>query len=53
MFLVSCSDSSSISSRKEKEIKETIDLVLSYEKGYDETMKKHMFAIIRSTIHYI
>ncbi|MBS4804382.1 MAG: hypothetical protein KH005_05795 [Clostridium sp.] len=42
MFLVSCSDSSSISSRKEKEIKETIDLVLSYEKGYDETMKKHI-----------
>ncbi|MBS5949554.1 MAG: hypothetical protein KIC47_04430 [Clostridium sp.] len=42
MFLVSCSDFSSISSRKEKEIKETIDLVLSYEKGYDETMKKHI-----------
>lgn len=42
MILVSCSNSSGINSKTENKIKETIDLVLSYEKGYDETMKKHI-----------
>ena len=34
--------SSEISSELEKKIKEDIDLVLSYTKGYDDTMKKHI-----------
>ena len=42
IVLVGCSNSNSISSGKEKDIKEAIDLVLSYENGYDETMKKHI-----------
>ena len=42
IVLVGCSNSDSISSGKEKDIKEAIDLVLSYENGYDETMKKHI-----------
>ncbi|MBS5939775.1 hypothetical protein [Clostridium sp.] len=42
IVLVGCSNSDSISSEKEKNIKEAIDLVLSYENGYDETMKKHI-----------
>lgn len=42
IVLVGCSNSTSITSKTEKEIKEAIDLVLSYENGYDETMKKHI-----------
>lgn len=36
------SNSEDISSDLEKEIKEDIDLVLSYTNGYDDTMKKHI-----------
>lgn len=42
IVLVGCSNSTSITSKTEKEIKETIDLVLSYENGYDENMRKHI-----------
>lgn len=31
-----------VSRENEKKIKETIDLVLSYKDGYDDTMKKHI-----------
>lgn len=31
-----------VSRQDEKKIKETLDLVLSYENGYDDTMKKHI-----------
>ncbi len=31
-----------LKSKDENKIKDTIDLVLSYEKGYDDTMKKHI-----------
>ncbi|MDV4152344.1 hypothetical protein R0131_16075 [Clostridium sp. AL.422] len=43
IFAVSCSSEESdfIRSNKNK-IKDTIDLVLSYENGYDDTMKKHI-----------
>ncbi|WP_411170445.1 hypothetical protein ACH36K_08190 [Clostridium sp. MB05] len=34
--------SQGISKGKEKDIKETIDLVLSYKNGYNDTMKKHI-----------
>ena len=41
--IVSCSSASGELTNNEKaKIKDTIDLVLSYEKGYDETMKKHI-----------
>lgn len=42
-LLVSCSSNKSELSKTEKEkIKETIDLVLSYDKGYDEKVSKHI-----------
>lgn len=34
--------SKDVSRENEKKIKETIDLVLSYKDGYDDTMKKHI-----------
>ena len=34
--------SKDVSRQDEKKIKETIDLVLSYKDGYDDTMKKHI-----------
>ena len=34
--------SKGVSRQDEKKIKETIDLVLSYKDGYDDTMKKHI-----------
>ena len=41
--IVSCSSNSGELTNSEKtKIKDTIDLVLSYEKGYDDTMKKHI-----------
>ncbi|MBE6052529.1 MAG: hypothetical protein E7212_01245 [Clostridium sartagoforme] len=43
IFLVSCSSDQNGFSRSDKtKIKDTIDLVLSYEKGYDDTVKKHI-----------
>lgn len=42
-LLVSCSSNKSEISKTEKEkIKETIDLVLAYDKGYDEKVSKHI-----------
>lgn len=41
VLLVGCTNTE-ITNEKEKELKETIDLVLSYSNGYDETMKKHI-----------
>lgn len=40
IFMIGCSNN--ISSQQEKEVKGTIDLVLSYKGGYDDTMKKHI-----------
>lgn len=40
IFMFGCSRS--VSKGQEKDIKETIDLVLSYKSGYDDTMKKHI-----------
>ncbi len=34
--------SKDLQSKEKDKIKDTIDLVLSYEKGYDDTMKKHI-----------
>ena len=44
IFMVGCSNSSNedITGSEEAKVKETIDLVLSYENGYDDTMKKHI-----------
>ncbi|MBU5454070.1 hypothetical protein [Caproiciproducens sp. MSJ-32] len=43
ILFISCSNSKSEISKAEKEkIKETIDLVLSYDKGYDEKVSKHI-----------
>lgn len=43
IFIVGCSDSSdNFSVNAKTEIKETIDLVLTYESGYDEIIKKHV-----------
>lgn len=43
LLVVGCSkNSNGITSSEEKKVKETIDLVLSYKNGYDETMKKHI-----------
>ncbi len=36
------SKSKNLKSKEEDKIKDTIDLVLSYEKGYDDTMRKHI-----------
>lgn len=36
------SDNENISNELQKEIKDDIDLVLSYSNGYDDTMKKHI-----------
>lgn len=40
IFMIGCSKK--VSKESEKEIKETIDLVLSYKNGYDDNMKKHI-----------
>lgn len=40
IFTIGCSKE--LSKENEKEIKETIDLVLSYKNGYDDNMKKHI-----------
>lgn len=40
IFMIGCSKE--VSKESEKEIKETIDLVLSYKNGYDDNMKKHI-----------
>jgi hypothetical protein len=43
LLFISCSrNNNGISKNEEKEIKETIDLVLSYDKGYDETVNKYI-----------
>lgn len=53
IFMVGCSNSlnegitnseenGSITNTEESNVKETIDLVLSYKNGYDETMEKHI-----------
>lgn len=44
IFMIGCSNSSSenMTDSEETKVKETIDLVLSYENGYDDTMKKHI-----------
>lgn len=43
IFAVSCSSGQGDFSKENKtKIKDTIDLVLSYEKGYDDTVKKHI-----------
>lgn len=43
VLLVGCSKKSlGISSSEESKVKEVIDLVLSYNNGYDDTMKKHI-----------
>ena len=43
IFAVSCSSNESDFSKENKtKIKDTIDLVLSYENGYDDTIKKHI-----------
>lgn len=43
VFITGCqSTSKDLKSKEEDKIKDTIDLVLSYEKGYDDTMKKHI-----------
>ncbi|MCF0149263.1 MAG: hypothetical protein HUJ77_12805 [Clostridium sp.] len=43
IVIIGCQNTSKDFDGKEKEnIKDTIDLVLSYEKGYDDTMKKHI-----------
>lgn len=43
IFVVGCSNNSDDLSNSEKtKIKDTIDLVLSYKNGYDDTMKKHI-----------
>ena len=41
LLLVGCTKEG-ITNNKQTEIKETIDLVLSYNNGYDEVMKKHI-----------
>ncbi|WP_300383248.1 hypothetical protein [Clostridium sp.] len=41
LLLVGCKRGE-VNNKKEKELKETTDLVLSYNDGYDETMKKHI-----------
>lgn len=41
LLLVGCTKGG-ITNKKEAELKEIIDLVLSYNNGYDETMKKHI-----------
>ncbi|MCR1951437.1 hypothetical protein NSA50_10300 [Clostridium sp. DSM 100503] len=40
IFMFGCTKD--VSRQDEKRIKETIDLVLSYKDGYDDTMKKHI-----------
>ena len=41
--IVSCStDTGELTNSEKTKIKDTIDLVLSYENGYDDTMKKHI-----------
>ncbi|MDV4152343.1 hypothetical protein R0131_16070 [Clostridium sp. AL.422] len=43
IFMIGCtSDSSALSNSEKNQIKNTIDLVLSYKNGYDDTMKKHI-----------
>ena len=43
MLITGCSKTEDdLSNSKNNEIKDTIDLVLSYEKGYDDTIKKHI-----------
>ena len=44
IFMVGCSNTSSddMTGSEETKVKETIYLVLSYENGYDDTMKKHI-----------
>lgn len=43
ILFISCSNSKSEISKAEKDkIKETIDLVLSYDHGYDEKIRKHI-----------
>lgn len=42
-LVVGCSNNSNVKNNSEEEkVKETIDLVLSYENGYDEVMEKHI-----------
>ena len=41
VLLVGCGKQG-VTNKEKKELKETIDLVLSYENGYDEIMKKHI-----------
>ena len=59
-LLFSCTANKAETGKSEEEkIKETIDLVLSYDKGYDEKVSKHisektfMFAIMLNSIVYI
>ena len=43
VFLVGCSNKNDgITSSEEKKVKDVIDLVLSYDNGYDEKMQKHI-----------
>ena len=43
IVMVSCSNNSKdINNDENTKVKDTIDLVLSYNKGYDNTMKKHI-----------
>ncbi|MBQ6820753.1 MAG: hypothetical protein IJO26_05635 [Clostridium sp.] len=42
LLMISCSKDSLQSEVDESTAKNVVDLVLSYEKGYDETMKKHI-----------
>lgn len=42
VFITGCQSTKDLKSKEEDKIKETIDLVLSYENGYDDTMKKHI-----------
>lgn len=40
IFMFGCSDN--VNSQEEEDVKKSIDLVLSYENGYDDIMKKHI-----------
>lgn len=42
MFLYGCKADNTLTDTKKNEIKKTIDLVLSYKNGYDDTMKKYI-----------
>lgn len=43
IFMMGCSSASSnLSKSEETRVKDTVDLVLSYKNGYDDTMKKHI-----------